>query len=360
MSERQKKMRVLAAMSGGVDSSVAAALLVQQGHEVVGVSMKLHHAKTDRDGACCTLDDFNDARAVADRLGIAHYVVNLVERFDQCVIADFLSEYAKGRTPNPCIRCNDHLKFRALMHKADELECDALATGHYAIIRQSGDGFDLLRGADPTRDQSYFLFTLTGQQMRRVLFPVGEIAKDAVRGIAREMNLPVAEKSESREICFVPDDDYRGWIEQHHREMIRPGRLVDKNGKVLGKHNGVHRFTIGQRKGLGISHPTPLYVIALRPESGEVVVGDNDDLMRSSLVADAFQFSRGVPEALGQRLLVKIRYNHPGVFGTMTQLDDRRMRIDFERPVRAITPGQAAVVYDGDRVVGGGWIEEEQ
>lgn len=350
--------RILVAMSGGVDSSVAAALCCEAGHEVIGVSMKLYDA--DLPGppeGCCSADDFDDARAVARKLDFPHYVVNLMERFANEVIANFITEYVAGRTPNPCILCNDALKFEALRAKAVELECDAMATGHYARIAQRRDRFALLAGLDATRDQSYFLFTLTQKQMPQVLFPVGELTKTQVRSKAAALGLAVSEKPESREICFVPNDDYAAFLEKRAPQAILPGQIVDREEKVLGEHQGIHRFTIGQRRGLGIAHSEPLYVVALDPVHARVVVGTVKDLESGGLIAHRMNWIEGAPPATGTEALVKIRYYHAGVRAWLEPEENDTCRIRFSEPLRAVAPGQAAVAYNGDRVIGGGWIE---
>ena len=350
--------RVLVAMSGGVDSSVAAAICAEAGAEVIGVSMQLYDASgRSEHGDCCSPEDFEDARSVAQAMGFPHYVVNLQDRFAREVIDDFISEYRIGRTPNPCIRCNDALKFDALRIKAMELECDAVATGHYARISAAGPRLDLRTGIDMDRDQTYFLFTLTQTQMRQVMFPVGEMTKTQVREKAASFGLRVSDKAESREVCFVPNDDYIAFLESRIPESARVGKILDQLGNVLGEHQGVHRYTIGQRRGLGIAHPHPLYVTGIHPESGDIVVGAYDDLLSPGLIARRMNWIDGTPPQSGTPALVKIRYQHSGQQAKLFPREDGGCEIRFENPVRAIAPGQAAVAYDQDRVIGGGWIE---
>jgi tRNA-specific 2-thiouridylase len=346
------------AMSGGVDSSVAAALCMEAGHEVIGVSMRLYDARECTDfGSCCSPDDFDDARSVAQQLGFPYYVLNLEKRFEKDVIDNFVVEYLQGRTPIPCIHCNDLLKFEALKTKAAELECDAVATGHYARVVSKNGSLNLLKGIDDTRDQSYFLFTLTQDQMKHIYFPVGEMTKVKVREEAVRFGLKVAHKSESREICFVPNDDYAAFLESRQPNIRTAGKIVNRQGETLGEHLGIHRFTVGQRKGLGISNPVPLYVLELQPETGNVVVGTKDQLLVSGLIAGKFNWCSGNPPTTETEAVVKIRYKHPGVPAQIMPDDKGGCIVRFKKPVEAVAPGQAAVAYDGDRVIGGGWIE---
>jgi len=348
------------AMSGGVDSSVAAALLCEAGYEVIGISMLLAGSTQGKEGSCCSLDDFQDARRVAEQLDIPYYVLNLKEEFHRRVIDVFTEEYLHGRTPNPCLLCNRDLKFDLLWRRAQELGADYVATGHYARIAhdQVSGRYQLLRGRDEHKDQSYFLFTLTQGQLSRTLFPLGELTKTQVREKAKTLGLQVAEKPESQEICFVPDRDYARFIEARLPvDRLRSGNIVDAGGKVLGTHPGVQRFTIGQRRGLGISGFTrPLYVTSLDAASARVTVGPKEQLMAQGLVANEVNWIEGMPVG-EERLGVKIRYRHPAVAARVKPDGVDSVQIFFEDVYPAVTPGQAAVFYRGEQVLGGGWIE---
>ncbi len=350
-------------MSGGVDSSVAAALLVRSGADVVGVSMQLYdqreHQAGHGFGSCCSLDDLADARRVSAALGIPHYILNLERQFGETVLANFVSEYLAGRTPIPCAHCNGDLKFATLVERALVFGADHVATGHYARVEfDAAQGRYLLRrGADRAKDQSYFLFSLTQAQLARARFPVGGMSKPEVREEARRLGLRVAEKPDSQELCFVPDDDYAGFVERKGRGAIRAGDITDVEGRVLGRHYGIHRFTIGQRKGLGLSAGRPLYVIGLRPESAQVVVGPADALAQETLTASDVNWIAGTPPDGPLRVEVQVRHRHVPAAATVEALPERRARVTFDAAQRAIAPGQAAVFYAGDEVVGGGWIE---
>jgi tRNA-specific 2-thiouridylase len=351
-------MRIVVAMSGGVDSSVAAALLAEQGHEVIGLSMQLYDQQQGdvRFGTCCTLDDLHDARRVAARIGIPHYIRNFEHQFAEQVISNFVREYAAGRTPIPCVHCNGSLKFATLADRAGAMGADCVATGHYAQVVPGDDGrYRLKRGRDAGKDQSYFLFTLTQPQLAHALFPVGDLDKAAVREQARRLDLPVADKDESHEICFVGDGNHAGFIEA--RIGTRPGTIRGVDGRVLGRHDGVHRFTVGQRKGLGLSSPIPLFVVGLDADEGTVTVGPRESLLRSTLTASGVNWIAGDPPAAGTRVTAQIRYRHREAPAVITPQDDARVLVEFDQPQSAVAPGQAVVFYDGDEVVGGGWID---
>jgi tRNA-specific 2-thiouridylase len=353
------RRRILAAMSGGVDSSVAALLLQREGWEVVGVSMDLYdYSKVtrDREGTCCSLDDLYDARRVCDTLGIPYYVLNLREEFRREVIDPFVQEYTAGRTPNPCVLCNEHLKFRALLRKADELGAEGVATGHYAVIRKGDDGrYRLHASPDSSKDQSYFLFSLDAGRLPRIRFPVGEMEKAEVRRLAAGAGLPVYEKKESQDICFVTDASYSRFLET---KGIREeqGRFVDRGGNFLGNHKGVLHYTVGQRKGLGIASKEPLYVVAIDAEKNEIVLGTEDDTFGGSATVARPTFVAGSPPAKEFRAVAKVRYRHAGAPCTV-RVEGDRMTVRFDAPQRSVTPGQALVLYDGTEVLGGGWIE---
>ena len=354
-------MRVVVAMSGGVDSSVAAALLAEQGHDVIGVSMQLYPSAGEVDrayGTCCTLDDLHDARRVAAAIGIPHYILNFESRFDEAVVSNFVREYVAGRTPIPCARCNSDLKFAALLDRAVGLGAGALATGHYArIVRDDQGGHRLLRGLDHAKDQSYFLFSLTQDQMAQALFPVGHLDKPAVRQHARRLGLQVAGKPDSQEICFVPDGDYAAFVEREAPSAARAGAIVGEDGRMLGTHEGVHRYTIGQRKGLRLSSSEPLYVIAIDADAARVTVGPRTALGRQALTASAVNWISGVSPPAWRRVGAQIRHRHPAASARVRALDGDRAELVFDEPQTAVTPGQAVVFYDAEEVVGGGWIE---
>ena len=354
---------VAMAMSGGVDSSVAAALLLRQGRKVVGVTMNLFSLPKEecvRDDlkSCCGWKAQEDANRVAVGLGIPHFVVDFRREFERSVIEDFGREYARGRTPNPCIRCNRYLKFGLLLERAGALGAETVATGHYARASfDKGTGRWLLRkGADADKDQSYFLYSLTQAQLARALFPVGELAKTEVRRLAAEFGLPTARKGESQEICFVPDGDYPRFLRERFPEAFRPGPIVDKTGKVIGRHDGIGRFTVGQRSGLGIAAPRPLYVLAVDAATNTVVAGENRDLARTRLLVEEMNWISIEALRAPRPVKVKVRYRQAEAPALIVPEADGSVRVEFETPQRAIAPGQAAVFYDGDVVVGGGLI----
>jgi tRNA-specific 2-thiouridylase len=357
-------MRIVVAMSGGVDSSVAAALLAEQGHDVIGVSMQLYDNSQLTEGGqrafgtCCTIDDLYDARRVAATIGIPHYIVNFESQFGEQVISNFVREYVSGRTPIPCSHCNSDLKFAELLDRARAYDAERLATGHYARVERDERGrYHLHRGADTSKDQTYFLFSLTQDQLAQAAFPVGALDKETVRAHARRLNLHVTEKPDSQEICFVPDGDYAAFVERRAPEATRPGTIVNRDGRVLGTHGGVHRFTVGQRKGLGLSTSEPLYVLEIKPAAAQVVVGSKDALGRTCLTASEVNWISGEAPADWLGVTAQIRHRHAAAPARVRRTADGRAELEFDAPQSAITPGQAVVFYHDDEVLGGGWID---
>jgi tRNA-specific 2-thiouridylase len=350
---------IVVALSGGVDSAVAAALLQEDGHRVVGMTMRLYDASgtpASVGGRCCGPRDVEDARRVADHLGIPFYVLDFSAEFAEKVVADFVSEYARGRTPNPCVRCNEHIKFTPLLRAARALGARRLATGHYAQIVERAGALRLRRAVDAEKDQSYFLFNMPRAALPEVLFPLGGLRKQEVRAHARRLGLPNADKPESQEICFVPDGDHAGFVAA--RALVRRGRLIDEDGAVLGEHDGVHRFTVGQRRGLGVAAGTPRYVTAIDAEAGDVRVGPRAALFRDRLAVDALSWAGATP-ATPLRAAVQLRHRHAPRPATITLRADGGVEVRLDEPEPAITPGQAAVFYGGaagDEVLGGGFI----
>jgi tRNA-uridine 2-sulfurtransferase len=370
--ERQPGL-VAVAMSGGVDSSTVAAVLLQERRPVVGLTMQLWNQRRlpelQGDGPaqhrCCSLDDVYDAKRVAQHLNFPHYVVNFEEQFEQRVVRPFVDQYLAGRTPIACANCNTDVKFEPLLRMARQIGAERLATGHYARIRRDGltKRYQLLRARDESKDQSYFLWGLTQAQLSRSEFPLGELTKEEVRQLARRVNLPVAEKPESMELCFVPNGNYVHFIHAYAREDGRPvndkeGDIVTEDGTVLGRHSGVHNYTIGQRKGLGFSTGKPIYVLAFDPEKNRVIVGEDDALRAISFEIENVNWVSIEEPSAPLRAQVKIRHKHEPAAATVEALPGRRARITFDEPQRAITPGQAAAIYDEDVVLAGGWIEK--
>ncbi|MBS1832476.1 MAG: tRNA 2-thiouridine(34) synthase MnmA [Acidobacteria bacterium] len=360
------------AMSGGVDSSTVAAMLHREGKNIVGMTMQLWNQRRLPElvpdgptGRCCSLDDVYDARYVAEKLGIPYYVVNFEKRFEQQVVKPFIDEYLAGRTPIPCTLCNNHIKFDQFLEMAAGVHADYVATGHYAQIdyHEPTGRYRMKRAADSAKDQTYFLFGLTQQQLSRTLFPLGGMTKPQVRELARELNVPIYSKPDSQEICFVPNGDYAAFIDSYFKEQgIAPpratGNIVSEDGEVLGDHAGVHHYTIGQRKGLGIAAKEPLYVIATEPATQRVIVGGGDALLRTNMAVKDVNWISIAPLTAPVRATVRIRNKHLPAPATVTPTSDpARVDVRFDEPQRAITPGQGAVIYDGDIVLGGGWID---
>ncbi len=339
-------------MSGGVDSSVAAALLKEQGDDLIGVTMSLYCGTKALGSGCCSLNSARDAKLVADRLGFPHYSVNFKADFQSLIIDNFIDEYRQGRTPNPCIRCNQLIKFSLLLAKAKELGADYIATGHYARIPLPVTRYSLLKGKDQKKDQSYVLYRLTQEQLAKTLFPLGEMTKAEVRQKAKALNLAVADKPESQEICFVEDDDYGRFIRENAPELVRPGPIIDRTGKVVGEHQGIAFYTIGQRKGVGHHRGAPKYVVGLDRERNAVVIGDDADLLKTELTARELSFVAGKGPTGPMVITAKIRYN--GSEAAATLMPDGK--VVFEQPQRAVTPGQSVVFYQREEVLGGGLI----
>jgi len=341
-------------MSGGVDSSVAAALMLEQGHECIGVTLKLFAGES----RCCSLQDVNDAKAVAFRLGMPHYVLNFTQDFDEQVIRRFISIYEQGATPNPCIDCNRYIKFNLLLLRAQQLDFECLASGHYARVEYDSisNRFLLRKSRDEKKDQSYVLYCLTQQQLAHTRFPLGELTKSEVRKIAEEKNFINATKSESQDICFVPDGDYGNFIEHYTGKTWPPGDIIDRDGKIIGRHRGLIRYTIGQRRGLGVAANTPLYVAAKSPAENTVTLGPDSSLYRTNLDAADINLIACTSIEKPLRVTVKTRYLQTEQPARVEQTSSDTLHIEFDKPQRAITSGQAAVIYDGDIVVGGGTI----
>ena len=366
-------MRIAVAMSGGVDSSAAAAILKEQGHDLVGFTMQLWNQRrgisVDENGdplpsRCCSLDDVYDARRVAEELGFPFYVLNLEREFERDVVEPFVASYLKGETPIPCVSCNSRLKFASLDRLALSLGCEKVATGHYARVAydETAGRYRLFRGRNLQKDQSYFLWELTQEQLSRSHFPLGEMSKPEVRDVARQSKLAIAEKAESQEICFVPDGNYSGFIDRYLESegsadrLPGAGEIVDAGGAVVGTHTGIHRYTIGQRRGIGIANERALYVLGIDAEKNQVTVGEADQLLTSEFTAAGVNWITYDNPTAAVKASVRIRYRHQEAAATITPIENNRVKVLFDEPQRAITPGQATVFYDGDEVVGGGWI----
>ncbi|MFA9409000.1 MAG: tRNA 2-thiouridine(34) synthase MnmA [Candidatus Dadabacteria bacterium] len=354
------KKRIVVAMSGGVDSTTVAAILKQEGHEVIGITMQLLDYK-DAEGGCCSLDHVIDARRVAQELDIPHYVVNFIDSFKELVLKDYVAKYESGKTPIPCVLCNQYVKFDLLLKRAMELGADYLATGHYAKITNGDGTYSLNKADDENKDQTYFLYTLKQKELSKLLFPLGSLKKDEVRELARSLNIKLAEKPDSTGVCFVPSDNYRDYLISQSAFTEKEGDIVNVEGEVLGKHRGIYSFTIGQRRGLGIATGKPMYVVGIEPKENRVIVGEEDKIYSNKLLAENIswvqtnnQIELNSEEPFEVR--AKIRNRHREDDAIVTMKSDTQAEIEFINPQRAITPGQAVVFYQDKKVLGGGWI----
>ena len=363
LADGRKKTRVVVAMSGGVDSSVAAALLVQKGYDVIGVMMRLWSEPDDgssaRHNRCCTPDQMADARQVANQLNIPFYVLDVQEYFHRAVVQSFIDEHALGRTPNPCVACNREIRFDYLLEHSVALDSDYLATGHYARIRQTPSGYDLLEAHDKSKDQSYVLFVLGQYQLERLLFPIGELSKKEVRELAKSFDLPVANKVESMDLCFIANGDYRQFLKKHATDVFPSGPIVSATGQVIGQHNGIPNYTIGQRKGLGLSAGERLYVLVKDIEKNEIVVGTREELAIRSLNVSNVNWTNGIKPVETIETTVKIRYKSTPVLALVTPLGNNEVQVDFREAVFGATAGPAAVFYEEEKCIGGGIISDK-
>lgn len=356
------KKKVVVGMSGGVDSSVAAYLLKEQGYDVIGVTMQIWQdeeaAAVEENGGCCGLSAVDDARRVAQTLGIPYYVMNFKAEFKANVMDYFVKEYQRGHTPNPCIACNRYVKWESLLKRSLDIGADYIATGHYASIERLSNGrYVLKKSATQAKDQTYALYNLTQEQLSHTLMPVGSYTKEEIREIAKKLCLPVANKPDSQEICFVPDKNYAGFIESYTEKKEKPGNFVSIDGTILGRHKGISHYTIGQRKGLNLSMGHPVFVVEIRPDTNEIVIGDNEDVYASSVTCSHLNFMSVADITQEREVTAKIRYNHAGDACLINRTGEDEIQCTFFRPQRAITPGQAVVFYEGDYVLGGGTIE---
>jgi len=361
----KKKPRVIIAMSGGVDSSVSAAILKKQGFDVIGIFMKFwaedrEKSTSTKENICCSVEAVTAARAVAEKLKIPFYVVNFADEFKKTVVDYYVSEYENGRTPNPCVICNRDIKGEILMRKVLELNGDYLATGHYAQVVKLGSRYRLLKGKDQNKDQTYFLWTLTQEKLAKLLFPVGDLTKPEVRKLAKKFNLPTAERRESQGICFIPDRDVSGFLHRHAKKLTKPGPVVSIDGEILGQHNGLINYTIGQREGLGLGGPKAYYVVELKSKENTLVVGDEKDLYQKSLIATGLNWIDQSTDYSPQTTDIEatIRYGHPAEKCQIEFIDNNKVKVNFRKPQRAITAGQSIVFYSGDELLGGGVIEK--
>ncbi|MBN1384766.1 MAG: tRNA 2-thiouridine(34) synthase MnmA [Elusimicrobia bacterium] len=353
-----RKKRIVVAMSGGVDSSTAACLLLNQGYDVIGVSMRLFSPEKISDSGCCGVQGIDDAKSVAQKIGIPFYALDYEKEFEKKVISYFCKEYENGRTPNPCVVCNEEMKFGILLKKAESLGADYIATGHYARIGydKSNKRYFLKKGKDKSKDQSYFLFSLSQEQLSRTLFPLGNYTKNEIRQLAKKFGLRIHDKPASQEICFVEDANYREFIRTRiNANKTKPGIIVDTKGNIMGKHKGIAFYTIGQREGIG-SYGKPFYVVAIDSGKNKIVIGEKDEVFSDSLIAEDINWIDPIRAGIGVRVKAKIRYQHSEADAVVSHLNNNRVKVRFAKPQRAITPGQAVVFYKGDKVIGGGWI----